>query len=411
MRIIDDSNKNNEISKKKFKNSIVIESETNISKYNNLKDSKIEITNNQDKKIKKYDEDYKLNKCESYLVEQTCLTEFTKKSNISFIVTKNTTKLDLYKGLIFMFFSCLSKSAYTILSKFSLYINDEISAFQVLTLRNYFMMILCLLITPFLSVNLFSKNFIKPNCLYLIISRTILAIISMALLIYSLKFLHVSDVYAVFYIYPGFLLIFSVIFFKEKIKTFDVLCLFACLIGAILVVKPNFIFRHDEKRIFKNKSEENNFLYYLLVLIAAVIKAVEDLIVKDIGNAVHVLSYSYFFTILGIILFPIPMLLFNKIIINLSIFEYTIIFFNSISTILYMTFLAMALRIESAGRISMVNYLQLVFMFTSDIIMFNKNVDYLDFIGVSLIFGFNFTNGLIKANQRMLQLNKFKGQG
>lgn len=337
----------------------------------------------------------------------SCYSTFTNKTKTSFFITKETTSFDLYKGLIYMFFSCISKSAYTILSKYSLFINQEISSFQILTYRNYFMMILCLLMTPFLNVKLFSEEFIKPNKILPLITRTVLAIISMSMLIYSIKFLHVSDVYAIFYIYPCILLIFSVIFLKEKIRRFDIYCLFACLIGATLVVKPRFLFEGDVK-LYSNKPEEPKFIYYFIVFLAAIIKAVEDLIVKDIGNQVDVLSYSYFFTVIGFVCFPIPLFFFEKIVFHLTFFEYFIIFLNAISTIGYMTFLALALRLESAGRISMINYLQLVFMYISDIAMFDKNIKILDIIGILLIFGYNFTNGLIKANERMKELNKIK---
>lgn len=84
------------------------------------------------------------------------------------------------------------------------------------------------------------------------------------------------------------------------------------------------------------------------------------------------------------------------------------IFLNAISTFLYMTFLALAPRNESAGKISMINYMQLVFMYFSDLFIFDKKIDFFDVLGLALIFGFNFINGILKADKRIKHLNRMK---
>jgi drug/metabolite transporter (DMT)-like permease len=70
--------------------------------------------------------------------------------------------------------------------------------------------------------------------------------------------------------------------------------------------------------------------------------------------------------------------------------------------------MALGLQNEKAGRVSMVNYLQVALMYISDITLFGKNLELLDLIGTIVIFGFNFINGLMKTIERLVELRKFK---
>lgn len=217
-------------------------------------------------------------------------------SENSFLITQDMTKMDLYKGIIFMLLSCIFKTIYTILSKYSMYINDEVYAFEILTYRNYFMMIICIVIIPFMDMSTFTQNFVSPKSIKALIFRSISSIVSMAALIFCLKHLHGSNVYSVYYIYPEILMILSVIFLGEKINYLDIICLFACIVGAILVIKPEFLFKNNDK-VFTDMTQEGKLGLYIIIFLSAILKAVEDLVVKNIGKEIHVLAISYFFHI------------------------------------------------------------------------------------------------------------------
>ena len=90
--------------------------------------------------------------------------------------------------------------------------------------------------------------------------------------------------------------------------------------------------------------------------------------------------------------------------------EVFLLFLIGMCTFLYQTFMALGLMNENAGRVSMINYLQVALMYLSDLFIFGKRFQYLDFTGIMLIFGFNFTNGVIKAVSRMKQLDEAKRQ-
>jgi len=327
---------------------------------------------------------------------------------VSIEINENTTTFDLYKGLIYMFFSCIFKSLFSILSKYTLKDKRDLSSFQLLTYRTYFMMWISIVVSFALPINVFSQKFAKLDKLIPVFFRTIFAIISMSLVIYSIKFMHVSDVYSVYYIYPAFVILFSLFFLKEKVGFFDILCLIACFAGAILIVKPDFIFYNTSATPTQNTTHTHNSFYFLLVVLAALLKAVEDVIIRNVGKEVNFLIFPYMYSVLGMILFPIPMFLFDSVYPSFSFFDVVVIFLIGLCTFLYMSFMALGFQNESAGRVSMVNYFQVALMYISDLCLFDKKLQLLDLIGTCLIFGFNFTNGLMKALKRMNSLERVR---
>jgi drug/metabolite transporter (DMT)-like permease len=327
----------------------------------------------------------------------------TIQNNESIEINTDTTGFDLFKGLFFMFLSCLSKSVFSILSKYTLKDKPDLSSFQLLTYRTYFMLWISVSVMLLFGSKVITDDFLKhKDRIVMVIIRSVFAIVSMSLVIYSIKHIHVSEVYSVYYVYPGFVILFSFVLLREKVQLMDGLCLVACFVGAILIVKPEFI--------FKNETSGNKYQYFGLVLIAALLKAVEDVIIRNSGKEVFYLIYPLMYSVVGVILFPIPMFLFDTSYPSFTIFEVILLFFIAVSSFFYQTFMILGIQNEKAGRVSMVNYLQVAFMYVTDIALFNKSVQYLDLIGTLLIFSFNFTNGLLKTCKRISELNKLKNK-
>jgi drug/metabolite transporter (DMT)-like permease len=250
-------------------------------------------------------------------------------------------------------------------------------------------------------INIFSEEFIKPKRLFQVCLRTVFALISMSLVIYSLKYMNISDVYAIYYVYPALVILLSYIFLREKLGAFDFVCLVSCFAGAILIIKPEFIFHT------LNKSSQNN-LFYIFVFLGALFKSAEDVIVREVKNDVHFMAYPFFYAFIGILLFPIPMAINDRVYPTFNGIEVCLLFLIGLCTFLYQMFMALGLQNENAGRVSMINYLQVALMYLSDLFIFHKEFELLDCLGIILIFGFNFTNGLIKAMSRMKQLEEAK---
>lgn len=324
-----------------------------------------------------------------------------KNEEASIQITNKTTSFDLWKGLFYMFLSCVFKSLFSVLSKYTLKDKRDLSSFQLLTYRTYFMLWISILVVSILPVNVFSENFVNRDKIMYVVIRTIFAIISMSLVIFAIKFLHISDVYSVYYIYPAFIILLSFFYLKkEKLSILDYFCLIACFCGALLIVKPEFLFH--------NNNSNSKMFYFGLVLIAAFLKAIEDVLVRNVGKDAHYLIFPFMYSIFGMVLFPLPMILFDKVYPRFTMWEVIMVFFIAVCTFLYQMFMALGLQNESASRVSMVNYIQVALMFLSDLLLFDKNLDIMDLTGTLLIFGFNFANGFYKAHKRWTDLNNYK---
>lgn len=325
-----------------------------------------------------------------------------KSDENSFDYNENTTNFDLWRGLFFMFLSCVFKSLFSILTKSFLKGKSDLSSFQLLTYRTYFMLWISIFVLSIYPINVFSEEFVKKGKLFNVIARTIFGIISMSLVVFAIKFMHISDVYSVYYIYPGFIIILSFFFLKnERLSVLDYLCLLACFVGVTLIIKPEFIFRQ--------KTDSGSQIYfYMLVIIAAFLKSIEDVIVRNTGRDAHYLIFPVMYSILGIILFPIPMILIDVKYPTFNFTEVVIVFLIGVCTFLYQAFMALGLQNESASRVSIVNYVQIALMYICDLTLFDKDFNMIDFFATLLIFGCNFMNGLYKTIKRMNDLNKFR---
>ncbi len=149
---------------------------------------------------------------------------------------------------------------------------------------------------------------------------------------------------------------------------------------------------------------------FTLVLIAAIFKATEDIIVNDAGKEVHYLVIPFLYALLGIILFPIPMLISDVHYPSFTFVEVVVVFLIGLFTYAYQAFMALGLQYENAGRVSLINYFQVAFMYVSDITIFNRHFQLLDFIGTMMIFGFNIVNGALMCTSRMKDLEERKAK-
>jgi drug/metabolite transporter (DMT)-like permease len=200
---------------------------------------------------------------------------------------------------------------------------------------------------------------------------------------------------------PNPLIIFSVLFLGEKSWWFDYICCLSCFLGALLIVKPDFMFHGNHSR-----SNQSYLFFFGLVIIAAIFKACEDVVTRFIGKDMHFQAINLFYSSIGMLVFPLMLVIFNQPFPKISLYEVFIFMITGISAWIYQTFATMAFQNENAGRVSMINYLQVDFMYIIDLIIFNKPLLLSDLMGTLLIFSFNFANGLYKTLKRISVLNR-----
>lgn len=328
----------------------------------------------------------------------------------SFIIDEKTSVFDLYKGLFFMFISCIFKSLYSVFSKLLLIHNTEISSSQLLVLKSYVLVIIStILLYLFLNIKYEKLLVNNQEVFYKVVLRSLFSVVSNSILIYSLKEIAISEVFTVYYTYPCIIIILSFFILKEHPKKLDVTCLIACIIGVLLIIRPYFIDNilssiYDTGSNNEAIDKESDSKNIIITLFAALIKASEDLIVKSIGNEVEPIFIPIMYSFIGVMIYPLIVYFTNQslsFITKLDILSWFMIIIISAFSFLMLLFLAKSLQNESASRVSMVNYLQIVFMFGSDLFIFGRSFYLWDILGMLLIFGFNFGNGLFKFYQRL----------
>ena len=308
---------------------------------------------------------------------------------------------DTYKGLLYMFFSCLFKSLFSILIKYSLNRNESLTSYHLLFYKVNFMLIIFSIFT----ITIYKKDRkifdnltqINRNQLIFLIFRALLSILSCSLTAFALKYMSISNVYAIYYLYPGIVVLFSNFILNEKVGNFDYICLFSCFIGVLCVLRPGIYFFDDI----------NYGVLSIFVLLSALFKACEDIILRYIGKKTHFLYTPLLYCIVGFFIYLIQVILFRedkKFIIKMGLYDWTIICIIAFLAVSYQSLMALAFSNEKAGRASMINYLQILFTFLADIIIFKRETVLLDYIGILLIFGFNFTNGCIKVYYRKKEI-------
>jgi drug/metabolite transporter (DMT)-like permease len=142
------------------------------------------------------------------------------------------------------------------------------------------------------------------------------------------------------------------------------------------------------------------------VVIAAIFKASEDVVTRLIGKDIHFQAINLFYSAIGMLVLPLTLVFFNQPVPQLSPFEMFIFLLTGASAWIYQTFATLAFQNENAGRVSMINYLQVDFMYVIDLVIFNKPLLFSDLLGTLLIFSFNFANGIYKTMRRISILSR-----
>jgi len=333
-------------------------------------------------------------------------TVVTAENYQSVRITTNSSNWDMYKGMVYMLFSCLGFTGISFFSKVLLRMKTDLTSYELLTCRTYILFIGASAVCFCSGTTVFSEENIKPAKLKHIIIRSVLATITISFLIFSIKFIDASDVYTIFYCYPAFVVILSLVFTRDIPKMMDYFCLVCCFVGVICVVQPAFIFGEHKKA----EHEMNKTLYFVLALLASFTKSTEVVLVRDIMGAIQFLIFPLFFAFFGLILFPIPMIIDKNISFQFSLKEFIVLSCISVSSWCYHSFMALSLKYENVGRASMINYLQIPILLIADLLLFDKKADFLGIFGSMLIFTFNFGNGICKAFERVEKLEILKNE-
>jgi drug/metabolite transporter (DMT)-like permease len=118
----------------------------------------------------------------------------------------------------------------------------------------------------------------------------------------------------VFFLGPAFTAILAAIVLGEAFTLFDGICSVACMVGVVLVSKPEFLFGvgNDDNNPKDNVDEWKRLFAVFCALVGAMMSAVAYVTVRKIGRGAHFMVHVVYFGFVSAIVAPIGMALFQK---------------------------------------------------------------------------------------------------
>lgn len=114
----------------------------------------------------------------------------------------------------------------------------------------------------------------------------------------------------VFFLGPAFTAILAAIVLGEPFTFFDGVCAVFCMVGVLLISKPQFLFGGGGHSGEIN--EWKRILAIFCALLGAVMSAVAYVTVRKIGRGAHYLVHVVYFGLVSMVVAPIGMFLFQK---------------------------------------------------------------------------------------------------
>lgn len=144
----------------------------------------------------------------------------------------------------------------------------------------------------------------------------------------------------VFFLGPAFTAILAAIVLGEAFTLFDGICSVICLVGVILVSKPQFLFgQTDESNDTQATSDWIRLLAIFCALLGAFMSAVAYVIVRKVGRGVHFMVHVVSFGSISTVGSLIGMFAFQEPIMPRSGYEISMLLLVGISAFIGQCFL------------------------------------------------------------------------
>lgn len=268
---------------------------------------------------------------------------------------------DKQKAALFMIIAAL---CYAVIAAIVKSIED-IPVFEKLFFRNAFGLIFILGFTIKRKISIKGVNIIG------LVSRGVTGFIAASFYYLALTNIHLADSVTISNLYPFFVVIFSAIFIKEKIRVYHIIALTASFLGAVLIIRPGFT--------------DLNY-YYIGALLSAAFMGITYTILKHVretDSSEVIIIYFYSIAIMGCI----PFMIFGHFTVPNLLQLVRLISLGLVGT-LYQWFMTSAYKYAPAGEVSIYSYSSIVFSSLFGVIFWEEYPEVMTIIGmVSIIFG------------------------
>lgn len=265
------------------------------------------------------------------------------------------------KGIIFIIMSAFG---FAMMSAF-IKLSGDLPSFQKTFFRNS--------ISVIVALTLIVKNkgsfFGKKDNQKLLILRSTFGTIGILLNYYAIDRLILSDANMLNKLSPFFVIIFSAIFLKEKIKPNQFFALAVAFLGALFIIKPSFSFE---------------MIPALAGTLGGISAAAAYTCVRSLGGKEKPDTIVFYFSLFSsIVTLPLMIISYKP----MSIIQFTYLILAGIFASLGQFGITFAYKFAPGKEISIFDYTNIIFSAIISLCLFGVLPDYLSVIGYLIIFG------------------------
>jgi len=265
------------------------------------------------------------------------------------------------KGIIFIIMSAFG---FAMMSAF-IKLSGDLPSFQKTFFRNS--------ISVIVALTLIVKNkgsfFGKKDNQKLLILRSTFGTIGILLNYYAIDRLVLSDANMLNKLSPFFVIIFSAIFLKEKIKPNQFFALAVAFLGALFIIKPSFSFE---------------MIPALAGTLGGISAAAAYTCIRSLGGKEKPDTIVFYFSLFSsIVTLPLIIISYKP----MSIIQFTYLILAGIFASLGQFGITFAYKFAPGKEISIFDYTNIIFSAIISLCLFGVLPDYLSVIGYLIIFG------------------------
>ncbi|MDV8108936.1 DMT family transporter [Bacillus sp. BAU-SS-2023] len=267
---------------------------------------------------------------------------------------------DRNKGIVFII---LSAFGFAMMSAF-IKLSGDLPSIQKTFFRN---LVSCIIAFSLILKYKESAFGSKENRKILIL-RSIFGTLGIILNFYAIDRLVLSDANMLNKLSPFFVIIFSAIFLKEKIKSNQAIAVIIAFIGALFIIKPTLNFA---------------IIPYVAGILGAIFAAAAYTCLRVLGGKEKFYTVVFFFSLFSTVsIFPFAIMAYK----SMTIMQFVYLVLGGVFASIGQFGVTLAYKYAPAKEISIFDYSNIIFSAIISIVVFNVIPDNYSFIGYIIIF-------------------------
>jgi len=240
-------------------------------------------------------------------------------------------------------------------------------------------------LVPILMNTYHSRTSLKPNNTKLILLRSTFGLIGIFAYYTALSLLSLSDAVIMNKLSPFFVLIFSALFLKEKIKGKQVYALILAVTGALFVIRPSF---------------DLTVIPALIGLSSAIFAGAAYTTVRKLSETDEAIVIVFYFSLITTLI-TIPVMLITKNFVIPTGLEALLLVLIGLAAVTAQIFMTSAYRYAPAGELAIYTYSNIIFSIIFSIVIWSDFPDLYSLIGATLIVSGGYINYRVKKKKRL----------